>query len=66
MREKRDGHFMSSTLLFLISEALRDPLLGEFEPRVRIKQGSTAGSEMALPFFWKSSLGLFSIRNRQL
>jgi hypothetical protein len=30
---------------------IRDPLWGEFEPRVPIKQGSTAGSEMTLPFF---------------
>jgi hypothetical protein len=27
-----------------------DPLWEEFEPRVPIKQGSTAGSEMTLPF----------------
>ena len=32
-------------------DRIRDPLWGEFEPRVPIKQGSTAGSEMTLPFF---------------
>ena len=32
-------------------DRIRDPIWGEFEPRVPIKQGSTAGSEMALPFF---------------
>jgi len=31
-------------------DRIRDPLGGEFEPRVPIKQGSTAGSEMTLPF----------------
>jgi hypothetical protein len=31
-------------------DRIRDPLWGEFEPRVPIKQGSTAGSEMTLPF----------------
>jgi hypothetical protein len=47
-------------------DRIRDPLWGEFEPRVPIKQGWMAGSEMTLPFFWKSSLNLLSIRNRQL
>jgi hypothetical protein len=32
-------------------DRIRDPLWGEFEPRVPIKQGSTAGSEMTPPFF---------------
>jgi hypothetical protein len=46
---------------------IRDPLWGEFEPRAPIKQASTAGPEMTLPFlFWKSSLGLLSIRTRRL
>jgi hypothetical protein len=31
-------------------DRIRDPLGGEFEPRVSTKQGSTEGSEMALPF----------------
>ena len=31
-------------------DRIRDPLWEEFEPRVPIKQGSTAGSEMILPF----------------
>jgi hypothetical protein len=31
-------------------DRIRDPLWGEFEPRVPTKQGSTAGSEMTLPF----------------
>jgi hypothetical protein len=31
-------------------DRIRDPLWGEFEPRVPIKQDSTAGSEMTLPF----------------
>jgi hypothetical protein len=31
-------------------DRIRDPLWGEFEPRVSTKQGSTAGSEMTLPF----------------
>ena len=29
---------------------IREPLWGEFVPRVPIKQGPTAGSEMTLPF----------------
>ncbi len=32
-------------------DRIRDPLGGEFEPRVSTKQGSTAGSEMTLAFF---------------
>jgi hypothetical protein len=32
-------------------DRIRDPLWGESEPRVPIKQGSTAGSKMTLPFF---------------
>jgi hypothetical protein len=47
--------FILSTLLFLISGALRDPPSGEFEPRVPIKQDSTAGSEMVPPFLPLSS-----------
>ena len=35
-------------------DRIRDPLGGEFEPRVPIKQGSTAGSEMTLPFLFIS------------
>jgi hypothetical protein len=31
-------------------DRIRDPLWGELEPRVSTKQGSTAGSEMTLPF----------------
>ena len=31
-------------------DRIRDPLWGEFEPRVSTKQGSTAGSEMTLLF----------------
>ncbi len=31
-------------------DRIRDPLWGEFEPRVSTKQGSTAGSEMKLLF----------------
>ena len=31
-------------------DRIRDPLWGEFEPRVPIKQGSTAVSEMTLLF----------------
>jgi hypothetical protein len=32
-------------------DCIRDPLGGEFKPRVSTKQGSTAGSEMTLAFF---------------
>jgi hypothetical protein len=32
-------------------DRIRDPLWVEFEPRVSTKQGSTAGSEMTLPFW---------------
>jgi hypothetical protein len=39
-------------------DRIRDPLWGEFEPRVPIKQGSTAGSELVLPFFSKAFLML--------
>jgi hypothetical protein len=31
-------------------DRIRDPLWEEFEPRVSIKQGSKAGSELTLPF----------------
>jgi len=31
-------------------DRIRDPLWGEFGPRVSTKQGSKAGSEMTLPF----------------
>jgi hypothetical protein len=31
-------------------DRIRDPLGGEFESRVSTKRGSTAGSEMTLPF----------------
>jgi hypothetical protein len=35
-------------------DRIRDPPGGEFEPRVSTKQGSTAGSETALPFLFGS------------
>ena len=35
-------------------DRIRDPLGEEFEPRVSTKQGSTAGSEMTLPFLFIS------------
>jgi hypothetical protein len=31
-------------------DRIKDPLWGEFEPRVSTQQGSTAGSEMTLVF----------------
>jgi hypothetical protein len=34
-------------------DRIREPLWGEFVPRVPIKQGPTAGSEMTLPFLCK-------------
>jgi hypothetical protein len=43
-------------------DRIRDPLWGEFEPRVSTKQGSTAGSEMTLPSLFLQ----ISIRNHCL
>ena len=40
-------------------DRIRDPLGGEFEPRVSTKQGSTAGSEMTLAFFLVETNFLF-------
>jgi hypothetical protein len=43
-------------------DRIRDPLWGEFEPRVSTKQGSTAGSEMTLPFLF-ISFGNHQVQN---
>ena len=42
-------------------DRIRDLLGGEFEPGVSTKQGSTAGSEMTLPFLFISIVNLRSI-----
>jgi hypothetical protein len=46
-------------------DRVRDPLKEEFESRVPLKQGSTAGSNMTLLFLGKSSLNLLFNGNQQ-